>query len=758
MSPSAHTWKFFRVGGFDQVRLDTGADLMNLEHLDQKLWAALSCPTRGVEFDTVTLDLIDGDKDGRIRPPEILEAVKWAGGLLKDPGVLTQTNGGLELSAINDATPQGKAVLASAKQILANLGKPTATSIGVADTIDTQKIFAQTKFNGDGIVPVDAADDEPTKKAIEDVIACIGPKTDRSGKPGVCQDCVDTFYAACASYSEWWKKAETDKSVLPLGDASAAAAEALAAVQTKIDDYFARCRLAAYDARALGALNRSETEYLELAAKDMTIEAAEVASFPLARIEAGRALPLTEGLNPAWTGGLAAFSAKTVKPLLGDKKSLSESEWTELKAKLAPHRAWASGKAGAAVEKLGLARVRELLAGNGKAVIGALLEKDKALEPEANSISAVDKLVRYKRDLHRLLLNYVNFRDFYDSGEAAIFQAGTLYLDTRSCDLVVRVADAGKHAALAGLSKAYLAYCDCVRKSTGETMTVAAAFTDGDSDNLMVGRNGILYDRKGQDWDVTITKIIEQPISIRQAFFSPYKKAIRGVEEMIAKRAAAADAASTAKLGAAAEGVAGGKAPEPKKMDIGTVAAIGVAVGGISAALATFVGVFFGLGMWMPLGVIAVLLLISGPSMIIAWLKLRQRNLGPILDANGWAVNTQAKINIPFGRSLTKRAILPQGSQRDLTDPYAESNKGRNLFVTALVVVGLLAGLWYFGLLHKVPGLSGVLPKSGYMQRQQTEELEKAVAEAKAAAEAKPDDAALKAALDAAMKKLEDSK
>jgi len=29
--------------------------------------------------------------------------------------------------------------------------------------------------------------------------------------------------------------------------------------------------------------------------------------------------------------------------------------------------------------------------------------------------------------------------------------------------------------------------------------------------------------------------------------------------------------------------------------------------------------------------------------MIIAWLKMRQRNLGPILDANGWAVNSKAR-------------------------------------------------------------------------------------------------------------------
>ncbi len=64
-----HIWKFFRAGGFDQVRLDTGADLLSLNELDQKLWVALACPTTGLEFDADTLALIDTDQDGRIRAP-----------------------------------------------------------------------------------------------------------------------------------------------------------------------------------------------------------------------------------------------------------------------------------------------------------------------------------------------------------------------------------------------------------------------------------------------------------------------------------------------------------------------------------------------------------------------------------------------------------------------------------------------------------------------------------------------------------------
>src|SRR3569623_3370291 len=83
--PPSHTWTFFRVGGFDQVRLESGAALAALGELDQKLWPALACPTKGLEFAARTLALIDSDHDGRIRAPDIIAAARWATARLKNP-------------------------------------------------------------------------------------------------------------------------------------------------------------------------------------------------------------------------------------------------------------------------------------------------------------------------------------------------------------------------------------------------------------------------------------------------------------------------------------------------------------------------------------------------------------------------------------------------------------------------------------------------------------------------------------------------
>jgi predicted secreted protein len=702
-----HTWKFFRAGGFDQVKLESGADLANLDQLDQKLWVALACPTRGLEFDNRTLDLIDTDKDGRIRAPEIIAAAKWATGLLKNPDDLIKGLPALPIASINDATPDGKQILASAKQILINLGKPDAAVIELAEATDTVKIFATTTFNGDGIIPADSADDDATKAAIADIMSCMGIETDRSGKPGVSQAKTDAFFVEAQAHSDWWKRSEGDQTILPLGEATAAASAAVNAVKMKVNDFFARCRLAAFDARAGVPLNRPESEYVALATKDLTVNTAEIASLPLAHIAAGKDLPLVEGVNPAWAGALAALQVAAVKPLLGDRKTLTEAEWNELLAKLAPFEAWFAGKVGAPVEKLGLKRVREILAGDAKEKITALIVKDKLLEPEANAIASVEKLVRLHRDLHLLCMNFVSFRNFYSRKTPAIFQAGRLYLDQRACDLVLTVEDVAAHAKMAALAGSYLAYCDCVRKGTGEKMQIVAAFTDGDSDNLMVGRNGVFYDRKGRDWDATITKLIDNPISIRQAFWLPYKKLVRMVEEQIAKRAAAAEAASTAKMQEAAVVTAQAdktKPAAPKKMDLGTIALLTTAFTAIAGILTTIFAKMtglFGLGLLaIPafVGVcVGLILLISGPSMILAYMKLRKRNLGPLLDANGWAVNSKAKVNVPLGRSLTQVAALPPGSQRDLDDPFAAKKFPwvKIIVVAALLVV--IGGCWYYG-------------------------------------------------------------
>ncbi len=689
-----HRWRFFRAGGFDQVRLETGADLVSLDALDQKLWLALACPTKGLEFDPRTLQHIDSDRDGHVRPPEIIAAAKWAGALLQDPDLLATGAATLPLAAIREDGEDGRRILASARAILKNLGKPDAAEISAADTESSEAIFAKTPFNGDGVITAQCAERDDLKRLIGDIIDCLGPVPDRSGEPGIDEARIAAFFDHARAFVEWATRPEREPGLSPVGAGTAEAAAAVAAVRAKLDDYFTRCRLVEYDAHAARALNGSDEDYAALAKRDLSAPGDEIGVLPLAVAAPGRPLPLAQGLNPAWAAAVAEFRVKAVAPILGERATLSEQEWCDLTTRFASHQAWTTARPATPVSKLGLARLSEILAEDRQSALLALVAQDRALEAAFNSIADVDRLACYVRDLSCLANNFVSFRDFYTRRAKAVFQAGTLYLDGRSFDLCVRVDDPNKHALLANLSRLYLLYCECVRGT--EKSTIAAAVTDGDSDQLMVGRNGVFYDRQGRDWNATIVKIVDHPISIRQAFWDPYKRIAKVISEQIQKfaaaRARAAEERSAANLIKVGMVAAADKPAAPAPVDAGRFAgifaAIGLAIGAIGTALASVVTGLLNLKGWqLPLAFAGVVLIVSGPSMLLAWFKLRQRNLGPLLDANGWAVNARAKINIPFGASLTALAKLPEGAERSLTDPYAEKRSPWPLAIAIFILL-----------------------------------------------------------------------
>ena len=690
----AHQFRFYRMGGLDQVSLETGADLAHLRELDQKLWVALSCPVKGLELSDRTLELLDLDKDGRVRASEVLAAISWCEERLKDLGTLIPGTDGLPLESIDDSKPAGKALLGAARHILSQKGRTEATALTVADVADVSHVFDGTRFNGDGVIPEEAAEAPELRQVIVDAIACVGGLPDRGGKPGIDQARLDAFFGELSKYAAWARS----------GDASPGAAagyEATRAVRMKVDDWFNRCRIAEYDPRLLSSESQPNQP------------PAELQSLPLARVSPGSSLPLLERVNPAWSGALAIFQKAAVAPLFGTEKTeISAIDWERLQPSFAAYETWLGTKAGAAVEKLGLARVEAILASDAKARIEALIAEDQALAAQADAVADAVRMAHYQRDLHTLLKNFVNFHDFYDLNAEAVFQAGTLYLDSRSCNLCVRVDDPAAHATLASFSRMYIAYCDL--KRPGQTMKIAASFTQGDSDYLMAGRNGVFYDRSGRDWDATIVRILENPISIRQAFFAPYKKFVRLIEEQVQKFAAAKEKEADARMKSAAEtGVAPQTAgPVDVGKMVGIIAALGVGVGAVGAIFGGFVSGFLNLQPWYAkaFAVLGAVLAISGPSMLMAWLKLRQRTLGPVLEGNGWAINGRVRVNIPLGAALTDLKTLPAGARRSLDDPFEDHKAKRRrrllwaavFLVAAALVAARVLHLWPFAgrLLH----------------------------------------------------------
>lgn len=707
-SKTTHQWRFFRLGGFDQVWLETEEDIRHLATLDQKLWAALSCPVQGLEFDPQTLAMLDTDKDDRVRVPEILAAVAWVSSMLKNMDSLLAGQKTLPLSAIDTSHAQGQALFASAKHILAHLGKENSTTISIEDLTSIEEFFLGSAFNGDGVITPLSADNDATRCLIEEIMTCVGAVMDRSNEPGISSEQVQLFFDGAKEFLSWWEEAQGQgEKILPLGPGTQTAAQVIRNLALKIDDFFTRCALAAFDPKARASLSPGLTTYESLALHNIA-GSTELRSFPLATIDANTVLPLKSGVNPAWADEVEQLYLQVIVPLFGEQDHLTLDQWQQIKATFAPFEAWFSTRPDTLGAGMEVERVREIMAGNGQQDIETLLTQDLAQASQIDNFDNVARLVYYNRDLLSLLNNFVTFRDFYSQEHLAVFQAGTLYLDGRACELCVHVSNIDAHAELATLSRMYLAYCQCQRCGSTEQMLIAAAFTGGDADNLMVGRNGIFYDRQGHDWDATIVKVVEHPISVRQAFWAPYKRIARMIGEQVEKFAAAKDqaveAGADAKLtdmSAAPE--AAGKAPFDVAKFAGIFAAIGLALGAIGTALAAIVGGFLSLPLWqMPLTIGGIVLMISGPSMLIAYLKLRQRTLGPILDAGGWAVNSRASINIPFGATLTKVAELPEGAQRSLRDPFAEKKTPWKRWAILLILFVILGMAWDKGYIQKL--------------------------------------------------------
>lgn len=326
----------------------------------------------------------------------------------------------------------------------------------------------------------------------------------------------------------------------------------------------------------------------------------------------------------------------------------------------------------------------------------------------------LEKLLLLCRDYVTLLRNFVSFQDFYakrakallgrgadDESPWAIFQAGTLVIDQRACNLCLKVSDMAKHNTQASDSGMFLIYCNCKHHATGKTMQIVAAMTVGDIRNLKVGKNALFYDRQGQDWEAEVVKIIDNPISIGQAFWSPYRKLGEWVSGLITKSAAEKEKKSFADLTTKLQttpATTPDKPAQPAPFDIakfaGIFAAIGMAIGYIGrflTDLATGVKSIALTAWWaLPVAIISLLLVISGPSMVLAWMKLRKRNLAPLLNANGWAINADAIVNVLFGNTLTEKAQYPI---MKLKDPHAKKKQLGKGSKWAIAVAAIILGI-----------------------------------------------------------------
>ena len=388
--------------------------------------------------------------------------------------------------------------------------------------------------------------------------------------------------------AEWEERGKSPE-VAFLGEGTASANAALAAVEPVIDSYFAP-------------------------PEDM----------PLVTEEPDKSLPLRDHLNPKHLEAVLAFADECVKPVLGEVAALDRLGWKKVKAAFAPYRDWAGSKP---VMNAG--------------VKGELDDEERVL--------------RYKLHLLEFLENYVNMKRLYSEDELAVFQTGTLRIDAKEMNLCFHVDSEAAHSALAEKSNCCVIYLRLSRPSEGATRTICAVVTAGAVAQLYVGRNGVFYDRDGKDWEAVVTKVVESQVSLAEAFWAPWKKLGEGIAASVKKFLGDREAAAQKNLeSGAASAQAGGAAMAS------SVAAIGIGVAMVGSAAAALMAAISGMtALQIAVSIVALVLVVSLPSVILTWFKLRRRDLGAILNASGWAVNRPMRFSMKRARAFTKCARNP---------------------------------------------------------------------------------------------------
>ncbi len=711
-----YKWNFVNVGGSARVRINSGEDIAHLAELDPKMWTVLSCPTTGLEIDDKSLKYMDCDGDGKLRINDVISVSQWIMSMLKDKDLILKGSNSIDINDINTDDANGKKLFSSAKQILENLGKE-GTVISLSDTADITAIFAKTRFNGDGVITEASTDDADLKATITAAVTTTAGVADRSGAQGVNAELIESFYKNLNDYVAWCDA----KVEAPFGDNTDAVINAYNALDAKVKDFFMRSKLAAFSPNSMASLDIQTSRIDAISAENLSTKNDEIAAYPLTHITGKSEIDINAAINPVWDNNF-----NTIKSLALDasKTVITENDWAEIGGKFAAYQAWRNAKAGAAVEGLGIDAIKNFIAQDKKAELLDLVAQDAALKEESDNIEMVDKFLYIFRDFYKLLKNFVTFNDFYnkDNDVKAIFQCGTLIIDQRACKFCMRVNDTAKHSASAAPSGMYLVYCDCTTKSKPAKLQIVAAMTVGDIGALAVGKNGIFYDNDGLEWDAVVTKIIDNPINISQSFWSPYRRMATAIENLINKSAADKDAKMMANATASIN-AAPAKTADPKAAAVaappfdiakfaGIFAAIGMAVGMIGTALASIFKGLFALKWWQLIILfVGIILVISGPAMVMAWMKLRRRNIAPLLNANGWAINSNAKISIPFGETLTEIAKYPK---MKLDDPYAKKGMKpwQSWFLSIFTAILIVVVLWLFNVLSGVsPKLKSPLPR-----------------------------------------------
>lgn len=689
MSPRSQRFVFDNYGGSYQLRIRTVDDLQALEYLDEPFWVATSAPADQLRSDPNLVRRLDRDGDGRILSSDIRAAVQWMMRVLKNREGVNEGRETLRLDDLDVDGEEGRGLREAAERILHNVGKIGDAEVHLDVVRDRSAILARGAQNGDGVIPPSSATEDPLRAFIQDIMSTTGSVRDLNGEKGVNEELLDCFLGDAGALREWRRQrsAGSDENMFPLGEGTASGYALLESLREPIDKYFELCKVVGLN-RALGRETRQPESPPEVF-RDAEAREAYLREAPIARPRPEPVLPFEEDVNPVYADELLRFRDTVVQPILGGEVSgarLSEDDWDSVRNAFGTYAEWLKSKRGGAVEALGPDKLNAYLSGTLPDRLRKMIEEDRAVGPQIAAMENLEYLILLQRWILETCNNFVSFPYLYDPDHRASFEEGRMIMDGKIFNLNMRVEDVDGHSVRAERSGIYLMYSEVTRGEPQEKFHIVTPVAHVDLGNLGVDKRGVLFDRDGHEWDVRVTKVVENVVSVKQAVLAPFRRAGEFLKDTMSKISGSAEQQVKAQvLGAPAPApgappAAG--APKPASSSLRDL----VLAGGISvAALGTsfaYIGKTLGnpetvLRTFAVIAVVILILLI--PVVLFALYKLYIRNLSSVLEASGWAINARMRLTFAISRIICIRPRRPRDrfviSHEDVTRLFSYRHK-----------------------------------------------------------------------------------
>jgi hypothetical protein len=693
---------FGRYGRSYHLAVRSAHDLRRVLELDEAHWVATNTPTTSMNCDPVFLDLLDTDDNHRIMCRELKDGITWLFSVLRNTEGVTSGSRSLRLDVLNTDSDDGRRIEQAAGKVLNRAGRPDAQEVTLEQVREVKRRVESTPVSEAGVVLPEAAKDDDITEFIVDLINTVGGAPHPGGEQGVGGEQLSEFLEKSAEYLDWHVKGsipagEEKTGIMPLGDPTSDAYAALVSIRGKLDQYFAQCEAAALDETFVQRMGWTEEELkgLDFDDPDVIVEVLENA--PLAKARSDRRLVLTDSLNPFYVSHIREFVGKVVSPVIGQTEdALTASQWQEIKDFFEPHRQWAESKPGGTIDTLGVERLRAYQDKRYAEALRALIAKSSRTAVILDNIRLVEKVILYQANMIDLVNNFVSFPYLYDAEQRAMFEMGSLVMDSRRFNLAVKSDNRAEHARVAASSNMFVLYVEIVPRDASKKYEVALPITSGGKGNLCVGKRGVFCDINGNLCDARVVHIIENPISIREAIVSPFRRLgamLTGKIEAIAasaeKKFETEATTSINQVGPSTGAPAPAVQPQQPGMMSGggglllgggvAVAALGSAVAFITKTLSeTSWGAIFA-------GVLVAALLVMLPMSIVAFLKLRRQDISAILEGSGWAINARMRLTRAQRRFFTQKPRYPK-----------QARYGAHFSLRAVIVLRVIIKLLVF--------------------------------------------------------------